>query len=186
MPDTQDPTPIGDARTIDPAGTQARLSPRVLRVGHTGITVSDLNRSLHFYRRVLGFPVTPPMRIEGELVERITGVRGAKMDVAFVNAPGHPIELLCFREPAEPHKSILRPCDTGFFHLCLRVRTIDEVVAAAAASGFEPQSEIQTIDGGPFHGMRVVYLRDPDGVWLELAEDATPVSFEEIMLSRAR
>jgi catechol 2,3-dioxygenase-like lactoylglutathione lyase family enzyme len=157
----------------------------VLGVGHTGITVSDIQRSLRFYRTVLGFPGTTPIRIRGAAVECITGVPGAELDVAFVRAPGHAIELLSFVAPEDRARSSLRPCDAGFFHLCFKVRDIDAVVGAARAGGFEAVRPIYTLTEGPVAGMKVVYLRDPDGVCLELSEAPPGLAFEELMLARA-
>jgi catechol 2,3-dioxygenase-like lactoylglutathione lyase family enzyme len=158
----------------------------VIGVGHTGITVSDMRRSLHFYRSVLGFAITTPVRVGGEAAARITGLPGAELEVAFVDAPGHPIELLAFAHPLERAASGLRPCDAGFFHLCLKVQSLDEVLRAVKRSGFEALGEVHTITEGPAAGMRIVYVRDPDGVCLELSEEPAGVSFEGLMLARAR
>lgn len=157
----------------------------VLKVGHIGITVSDIGRSLRFYRSAMGFAVTRPLRIRGGQVERITGVAGAELDVAFVRAPGVAIELLCFARPEDRSRSTLRTCDAGFVHLCFKVRAIDTVIAAVREAGFEAQSAVQTLTDGPIAGMRVVYVRDPDGVCLELVEDAPGIVFEDAMLASA-
>lgn len=70
-------------------------SAQVLSVGHTGITVSDLDRSVAFYRDVLGFPATDKRHLGGDLAAKVTGVPGAEIDIVFVSAPGHTIESSC-------------------------------------------------------------------------------------------
>lgn len=153
------------------------MSPaRVLSVGHTGITVSDLDRSVAFYRDVLGFPATDKRHLGGELAEQVTGVPGAEIDIVFVSAPGHTIELLQYLEPGDRRRSDLRPCDAGSFHLCFMVDDIDRVVESARTAGFEPVGPTATVHGGPRAGLRAIYTRDPDGVLLEFMQEPTPGS----------
>ena len=153
---------------------------RTLCVGHTGVTVSDMRKSCGFYRDILGFEVSEPLRLSGGAVARITGVPDAELDVAYVRCSGHVLELLCFVRPEHRQRSTLRTCDPGFFHLCFKVRGLDAVVQAVRAAGFEATSRIETFAEGPARGMRVVYVRDPDGVVLELAEEPAGVCFEDL------
>jgi len=107
---------------------------RVLSTGHTGITVSDLDRSIRFYRDLLGCEVSAPVRAEGPFFEAVTGVPGCQIDVAFARVAGHVIELLCYRNP--PSKaSTLRACDPGFMHVCLKVADLGRVVNVIRSSG---------------------------------------------------
>lgn len=157
------------------------MSPQVLlSTGHTGITVSDLHRSIFFYRDLLGCEVSPVVECAGPLFEAITAVPSAVIDVVFVRLPGHIVELLCFRQPDQRARSTLRTCDAGFCHLCLKVADIDNVVSSIQAAGFSPLSGIQTIEDGPAKGMRAVYVRDPDGVVIELVEEPRGVVLEEL------
>ncbi len=153
---------------------------RVLGVGHTGITVSDLRRSCGFYREILGLPVSEPLRLSGGAVARITAVPDAELDIAFVRCPGHVLELLCFVRPEHREASRLRTCDPGFLHLCLKVQCLDRVLQAVRVGGFEALSPIETLREGPAQGMRVVYTRDPDGVVLELVEEPPGLCFEDL------
>ena len=66
-------------------------------VHHTGITVSDLDRSVAFYER-LGFEVAERMEEEGEEVERGVGVPGAKLRVAMLEGPNSRLELIQYRK----------------------------------------------------------------------------------------
>ncbi len=147
---------------------------RIVAVDHTGITVSDLDRSIAFYRDILGLEVTEKIPCRGELFEKITGVPGAEIDIAYVRAPGHQIELLCYRNPADRVRSTLRPCDSGAMHLTFRVEDIGAVVEAARVAGFEAVNPIQTVADGPRKGLRGIYARDPDGVVLEFLQFPEP------------
>src|SRR5213592_163933 len=79
----------------------AAKSFRIISVDHTGITVSNLERSLAFWRDVLGFELSHTAHQTGEMAEQITGVKGAELKLAVVKAPGgHKIELLEYLAPA--------------------------------------------------------------------------------------
>src|SRR5947209_10332244 len=96
------------------------MSFRILAADHTGITVSDLERSLEFWRDVLGFELSHRAHQKGELAEQITGVAGADILIAVVKAPGHKIELLEYRAPADLQHFRPRPCDVGSVHIADR------------------------------------------------------------------
>lgn len=144
---------------------------RVLAADHTGITVSDVERSLRFWRDVLGFELSHRAHQKGELAEQITGVAGAEILIAVVKAPGHKIELLEYRGPVDRRKqSALRPCDLGHVHVALTVENLDAVLETIAASGWQAARSAQTLRVGPNAGKRVVYVRDPDGTTIELMQ----------------
>jgi len=140
------------------------------KIDHTGVTVSDIDASLRFYSDVFGFEVTEKRRLKGEFFETLTGVAGAELDVAYVEAPGHRIELLQYHIPGERHASKLRPCDPGFVHLAFEVADIDAVVAAIRAGGFEAVSPPLRAETGLRKGWRAVYTRDPDGNVIEFLQ----------------
>jgi glyoxylase I family protein len=154
-------------------------SVRVLSTGHTGITVSDLDRSIRFYRDLLGCQVSSPVRAEGPFFEAVTGVEGCQIDVAFARLPGHVIELLCYRNPPG-RTSTLRACDPGFMHVCLKVANLEKVIALVRSAGFSAVGSMQVAQGGPADGVKVVYVRDPDGVVLELIEEPPGIRLEDI------
>ena len=66
----------------------------VLRTNHTGITVSDVERTMYFFREVLGFETTEVSHHKGETAENLTGVSGAEVKIGFVDMPNHRLELL--------------------------------------------------------------------------------------------
>jgi len=152
---------------------------RVRNTGHTGITVSDLDRSIRFYRDLLGCEVSAPVRAEGPFFEAVTGVPGCRIDVAFARLPGHVIELLCYRDPPS-RPSTLKACDPGFMHVCLKVDDLEQVVQQVRGAGFMALGTVQRAEGGPADGLKVVYVRDPDGVVLELIEEPPGVVLEEV------
>src|SRR5437764_15098831 len=112
------------------------MSFRILAADHTGITVSDLERSLEFWRDVLRFELSHRAHQKGELAEQITGVPGAEILIAVVKAPGHKIELREYRAPVDRKHSRPRPCDVGSVHIPLSVDNLDAVLEPIASSGW--------------------------------------------------
>jgi catechol 2,3-dioxygenase-like lactoylglutathione lyase family enzyme len=147
------------------------MSFRILAADHTGITVVDIERSLAFWRDVLGFELSHRAHQKDELAERITGVIGAEILIAVVKAPGHKIELLEYRAPADrKQQNELRPCDLGAAHIALTVEDLDDLLKTIAASGWKAAGKPQTLTVGPNAGKRVIYVRDPDGATIEFME----------------
>ena len=148
----------------------------IIAADHTGITVSSLERSLTFWRDVLGFEYSHTAHQRGELAEEITGVKGAELKLAVVKAPnGHKIELLEYLAPADRRKDAgLRPCDVGHVHVALVVENLEPLLQRIAASGWKAAGKPQTLTKGPNAGKRVIYVRDPDGTTIELMEIPAP------------
>ena len=144
---------------------------RITSADHTGITVSNLERALEFWQNVLGFEFSHRAHQSGEMVEQITGVKGAELKLAVVKAPGHKIELLEYLAPPDRKQHVdLRPCDVGSVHVALAVDNLDAVLEKIAASGWKAAGKPQTLKTGPNAGKRVVYVRDPDGTTIELMQ----------------
>jgi catechol 2,3-dioxygenase-like lactoylglutathione lyase family enzyme len=143
----------------------------IIAADHTGITVSNLERSLAFWRDVLGFEFSHSAHQTGERAEQITGVKGAELKLAVLKTPsGHKIELLEYFAPADRRRVDLRPCDVGHVHVALIVDDLDAVLKKIAVSGWKAAGEPQTLKQGPNAGKRVVYVRDPDGTTIEFME----------------
>jgi catechol 2,3-dioxygenase-like lactoylglutathione lyase family enzyme len=154
---------------------------RIVSADHTGITVSNLEHSLAFWRDVLGFELSHSAHQKGELAQEITGVEGAEIKLAVLKAPGgHKIELLEYLAPADRKRANLRSCDVGSVHVALLVENLDAVLAQIAASGWEAAGKPQRLTKGPNAGKRVVYVRDPDGSTIELMQIAKQSSSADV------
>ena len=144
---------------------------RIIAADHTGITVSNLERSLKFWRDVLGFEPSHTAHQKGELAEEITGVQGAEIKLAVLKTPGgHKIELLEYLAPADRKRVNLRPCDVGSLHVALLVEDLNAALDRIVVSGWKTAGQPQILTKGPNAGKRVVYVRDPDGTTIELMQ----------------
>jgi glyoxylase I family protein len=150
--------------------TSIRKPFRIIAADHTGITVANLERSLAFWRDVLGFDLSHRPHQTGELAREITGVPGAEISIAALKGYGHKIELLEYLAPADRKHVGLRPCDVGSVHVALLVDDLDAVLNTIAASGWKAAGKPQILKSGPNAGKRVVYVRDPDGTTIEFMQ----------------
>jgi glyoxylase I family protein len=144
---------------------------RIISADHTGITVSNLERSLAFWRDVLGFELSHTAHQKGEMAQEITGVEGAEIKLAVLKTPGgHKIELLEYLAPADRKHADIRPCDVGSVHVALLVHDLDSVLERIAALDWKAAGKPQRLQSGPNAGKHVVYVRDPDGTTIEFME----------------
>jgi catechol 2,3-dioxygenase-like lactoylglutathione lyase family enzyme len=145
---------------------------RIISADHTGITVSNLERSVQFWQNVLGFELSHTAHQTGELAKEITGVEGAEIKLAVLKTPGgHKIELLEYLAPPDRKKDLnLQPCDVGHIHVALLVDNVQAVLKRIAAHGWKTAGKPEILKSGPNAGKRVVYVRDPDGTTIEFME----------------
>src|SRR5262245_61454741 len=75
--------------------------PRITGVHHTSFTVADLERSLVFFRDLLGLEVLFTREVRDEYFGRIVGLPGAVVKAALLRLPGagHHVELFQYLSP---------------------------------------------------------------------------------------
>jgi len=148
--------------------------PFSLTANHVGLSVSDLSRSVAFYRDQLGFNVAYERgEVTAEYMPRLVGLPGARLKIAGLDLPGLHLDLIEYLAP-EGTKEANRPCDVGNGHVGF---TVDDVWAAyreLVAAGVQFKSEPVSITQGPNKGGWGVYFTDPDGITLEMIQRATP------------
>jgi catechol 2,3-dioxygenase-like lactoylglutathione lyase family enzyme len=136
---------------------------------HTGFTVRNLARSLEFYRDSLGMEVVFEQEKRGGYLADIVGYADAHVRMAHLAFPGdsHRIELFQYIEP-EPRGDPGEPRDVGLTHICLAVDDIGQIYERLRGNGVAFYSAPVVVDTGANAGGVGVYLRDPDGITLEL------------------
>ena len=142
----------------------------VLRTNHTSFTVSDLDRIIGFFCDGLGFEMINRSPRDPKLVQQISGIPGADIEVAYIQGPEHRLELIQYHGPDDRGQVDCRPCDAGYAHLAYDVDDIDAAMSAAKKYTFTELGAPVAIDKGPNTGNRVVYMRDADGVTVEFIE----------------
>jgi len=146
-------------------------------VHHTNISVSDLERSLAFYRDLLGYRVT--MRAPVALPEFQRYVRvppETTGEMAMLQAGDDPnvgtIELIQWNPPPVEPTPPKRPGDPGPCMLALQVldETLEDVRERLTARGVEPWSDILDIELDGYPPFRGMIIEDPDGTLIELIQ----------------
>lgn len=140
-------------------------------VHHTCITVSDLERSIVFYRDVLGLELVLTEESERSQDDRSKslGVAGAKVKLAILRAGNAQVELIEYvtarGRPYDRNNN-----DIGTMHIAFQVDDIEAVYQRLLEHGVRFTSPPATIPAGPMKGWRWTYFFDPDGVSLEIIQ----------------
>ncbi len=145
--------------------------PAVTGFFHAGITVSDMESSLTFYRDGLSLPVTTDRILDGDYLRTMLALDFTEIRVVYLEIPGGGlIELLEYRG-IDNRSAAAPPHHFGAGHLCLFVDGIDELTARLVSAGGSPRSAPAVdVTKGPNAGARAIYVRDPDGYSIELIE----------------
>jgi catechol 2,3-dioxygenase-like lactoylglutathione lyase family enzyme len=141
----------------------------ILRVSHVGVCVSDMQRSVTFYRDRLGFALVSTLSVSGEPTATLLDLADVNLHAAYLERDGVCIELLCFEEPEASGASHDGPINRlGLTHLSLRVEDLPGTVDTLARAGVEVVEASRI--SNPQYGSHAVFVRDPDGTRIELYE----------------
>ena len=141
----------------------------VAHFDHVTVVVRDLEAAKRFFS-LLGFEHERSVVISGGVFADYMGVPGIEADhVTMVLAGAVPrteVQLLGYRAPAAtPNPTIEQLSTIGYNHVCFAVDDLDAEVRRLVAAGIETRTKI--LD---FHGRKLVFLRGPEGITVELAE----------------
>jgi catechol 2,3-dioxygenase-like lactoylglutathione lyase family enzyme len=140
---------------------------KIQRIDHVGVVVDDLSAAKAFFLDI-GLEVQG----EGELLDQVTGLHDAKTAFVMLGVPDGQanIELIKFYTPSD-EKGIRRSFANtlGIRHIAFAVEEIEALVATLKKQGTEIFSEIQAYE----HAYKLCYVRGPEGMILELAEQLT-------------
>lgn len=150
--------------------------PAAQAVPTVGLTVSDMERSLEFYTRVLPFTVEADSEFAGVEWERLTGVFGVRLRVVRLQLGDERLaltEFLAASQPGRPVPVDSRSNDRWFQHVAIIVSDMDSAYqllrarrVRSASTG--PQLLPRTIPAAA--GIRAFYFKDPDGHPLEILQ----------------
>ena len=139
----------------------------ISNIRHTGIVVKDLEKSLNFYRDMLGFQISKQMEETGNCLEAILALKGVKITTVKMMAPDKQmIELLQYQSHIK--KEELREiCDIGISHIALTVSDLDSDYEKLRKKGIQFNAPPQISDDGH---VKVTFCRAPEGTFIELVE----------------
>ena len=140
----------------------------IARITHVGIGVSNLERSLRFYRDLLGFTWEHELDVEGEPTDTLLRLRGTKLHAEYLTRDGVRIELLHVASPAAPPRPERPMNQYGLTHLSFRVTDMEAVLDAIRAAGERVVEE--TVIRFPEWQSAACMILDPDGQLIELVQ----------------
>ncbi len=140
-------------------------------VNHTSFTVSDVDRSVAFYTDALGMKLLNVSERDPEFSELVTGIPGAHLKIAYVEAANYRIELIQYLSPPA-EKIDTRTCNVDSAHVAFNVDDLQGMYEEMSAKGVKFISEPCIVPAGPNKGGKVVYLEDPDSNTLEFIQPA--------------
>ncbi|AGM03393.1 VOC family protein [Amycolatopsis keratiniphila] len=138
------------------------------KLEQVAVVVQDLEAAKTFFTE-LGLELEGEASLEGDTVDRITGLSGVRTDIAMLRPPdGHGgLELIKYHTPegpeADPHAPVNTP---GIRHLVFSVEGIDEVLERLLRHGGTLVGELVRYEDS----YRLCYVRGPEGIVVELAE----------------
>ena len=144
---------------------------------HTGLTVSDLDRSIAFYRDLLGLELITQWDSSQPYLRTVVGYPDAELRIALLRlpapdgAPGHHIELLEYRQP-RGSRGDANTYNPGNGHVAFMVENLDATYAELRAKGVRFKSTPVDITHGRNAGGKAVYFFDPDDITLEMIQPA--------------
>ena len=135
---------------------------------HIGICVSDLARSLAFYRDVLGLREVGRLSTGDAATGTILEVAGAKLELVYLERDGFRLELLHYPSPGHVGDGKRRAMNAlGLTHLSFAVDDLDAAARAIEDAG----GRVLPATRATFQsGNRGIFTLDPDGTRIELIE----------------
>ena len=142
------------------------------RVESVGFTVSEMDKALDFYTRVLPFEKVSDVETLGTEIEHLTGVFGARVRVVRLKLGDEILELTEYLAPqSRPIPVDSRSNDRWFQHIAIIVSDMDKAYAHLQAN------KVRHVSTGPqtlpsyitaAAGIRAFYFRDFDNHVLEI------------------
>jgi catechol 2,3-dioxygenase-like lactoylglutathione lyase family enzyme len=145
---------------------------------HHGVTVRDVERSLTFYRDLLGLELVTDRTTTDQYLSEIHGTHFTAVRMAFLRVPEteQMIELVSYEGVNQEFVHSF-PWYPGSGHIGLVVGDLGQLALELAARGFAALSTSPVeISSGPNKGTLVLKLRDPDGYWIELVQRPSGVA----------
>jgi catechol 2,3-dioxygenase-like lactoylglutathione lyase family enzyme len=166
--------PPKDARVAVSASRVPLRLTTVDRVVAAGMTVSDMDRSVDFYSRVLSFEKVSDVEVTGPDYERLQGVFGLRMRVVRMRLGEEFIELTEYLTPrGKPVPIDSRSNDRWFQHIAIITSDMDKAYA------WLRQNKVEHASTAPQRlpdwnknaaGIKAFYFRDPDRHFLEVLQ----------------
>lgn len=139
------------------------------RARHVGIVVSSMEKSLKFYKEILGLRIRKHLIEEGGYIDRLVGVSGARLDTYKLSAPGDDFVIELMEVTSHPGTPPLNPAftDIGASHVAFEVTDIEGLYKKLSKANVRFHSVPQS---SPYDPVKTVFALDPDGTIVQFVE----------------
>ena len=150
----------------------------IVGTDHISFTVSDIERSRDFYRQLLQQEPLDVGHDEADVAAQVIGYDRVSINYAYFALPGTSSVLELFEyEYPEGTDQASGNCDVGNGHLGLVSDDLSREFERLSVLGGEfVRDQPVQIDEGPWAGSKAIYMRDPDGITIELLEAPPPAA----------
>ena len=148
-------------------------SPNVIGVSHVGLCVSNFDLSLRFYTEGLGFECAEGWDIPSAMAPLAEVPRPMECRSQMLVRGATKIELLGWRIPVAEGQASTRRNQIGFTHLSVLVEDIRACADRLVELGGSRLAHTEMHIPMPNGTMHVLFVGDPDGVRIELMQQAT-------------
>ena len=143
------------------------MSFQVQGLHHIGLTVRDIKKSFDWYSHMFGLKPGPLNQASGEGLSKGVQLPDVSLTFSFLDIGATRIEFLQYHSP-EGRDFVLRNCDVGATHICLQVDNMESAYSTLEQRGAVFNAPPVTLTEGDLAGSQWAYLRDPDGIQLEI------------------
>ena len=135
---------------------------------HVGIVVKDLAKTTDFWTNLLGFKLQIDAIEQSPYIDELLGIPNPGLrTVKLIDENGFIIELLAFANYPAKDNWEGNLAKTGLTHIALTVSDLESLVAKLIKNEYKFISEIKKSPDG---AVKVVFVRGPEGLMLELVE----------------
>ena len=145
-----------------------------------GVVCSDLDKSLAFYKEVVGFSEAAGFKVGGDFPKNVGLTDGTPLDIRVLalgdEETATKLKLMQVKseKPARVIKQKYIHVATGFSYLTIFVTDVDAVLARAKSAGVKPYAKSpQRLPEGLPQDVCLLMLKDPDGNFVEIVGPLT-------------
>ena len=136
---------------------------------HIGLTVSDLERSMAFYRDAVGMELEYRSEVASKAFDELIAIDGIHIQFCYLTLGGFRLQLIEYVRGGSDTPLALGHNKVGNPHISLWVDDIDGHYARLRAMGTNITSEILSQESADICA-RTFYFTDPDGIQVEFCE----------------
>ena len=140
-----------------------------VKIRHAGMVTKNINESMFFWNKLLGFKVKKILNEQGELLDKVLGYKGVKVKtIKLADDNGNLIEILYFQNSPSENNYKIKPYTKGMTHISVTVKNINKIFQKLVKKKIRFNAEPQKSEDGK---VLMTYCRTPEGAFLELVEE---------------